>query len=154
MPIGERELYCILMPIGDGKVLLPRSIVEEVRALGEPVPLPDAPPWLLGRVRWRHDMIPLVAIEPLAGVEVPPSSRRARMVVVRTPADTLQPPAMAILAQGFPYILRVTPELLAPSEDSPPHEALLAEIKLGFERPVIPDLPTLASEAAGLLAAA
>lgn len=154
MPVGERELYCILMPIGEGKVLLPRSIVEEVRALGEAEALAEAPPWLLGRVRWRRDLIPLVAIEPLIGVAVPPPSRRARMVVVRAPGDTLQPAVMAILAQGFPYILRVTPELLAASEDMPAHEALLAEIKLGFERPVVPDLPTLAAQAAGFLAAA
>lgn len=154
MPVGERELYCILMPIGDGKVLLPRSIVEEVRALGDAQALAAAPPWLLGRVRWRRDMIPLVAIEPLIGAEVPPPSRRARMVVVRAPGDTLEPAVMAILAQGFPYILRVTPELLKSEEGPPAHEALLAEIKLGFERPVVPDLPALAAEAAGLLAAA
>lgn len=154
MPGAVRELYCILIPAGDGKVLIPRSIVEEVRALGEPTPIEGAPPWLLGRVRWHHHMIPLVAVEPLAGVAVPPPSRRARMIVVRTPPDSLEPPALALLAQGFPYILRVTPELLAPAADAFGPESLVTAIGLGLERPVVPDIPALAAEAAGLLTAA
>ncbi|MGH8426700.1 MAG: chemotaxis protein CheW [Gammaproteobacteria bacterium] len=149
----ERELYCLLLPLGGGKLLLPRRIVQEVRGLAKPTPVPDAPPWLLGRIGWRDGHIPLLAIEPLLDARVPEPSRRARMVVVRAPADTLQPAAMAILTQGFPYILRVTPGLLGTSF-VPRHGALLAELNLGFERPVIPDLPALAEEAVEFLAAA
>lgn len=152
MPADNRELYCILLPLDNGKLLLPRSIVEEVRGLAEPQPVAGSPPWLLGTVRWRASNIPLVAIEPLLGSSVPRSSRRSRMIVLRTPPDTLDPPAMAILAQGFPYILRVTPELLHGTE-APENDALLARINLGLENPVVPDLPALAEQAAGLIAA-
>lgn len=152
MAQDERELYCILLPLGDGKLLLPRAIVEEVRALAEPEPVADAPPWLLGRVAWRGGRIPLVAVEPLLGEAVPELSRRARMVILHAPAGTLEPPAMAVLAQGFPYILRVTPGLLQ-STDTTPGEGLLAELNFGFERPVIPDVPELAARSARLLAA-
>jgi len=148
----NRELYCILLPIGNGKLLLPRSIVEEVRGLAEPTPVRDAPPWLMGKVRWRGSDIPLVAIEPFLGDSIPPTSRRSRMIVLRTPEGTLEPAAMAVLAQGFPYILRVTPELLQSSE-VPESEELLARIHLGLEAPVVPDLPSLAEQAARLLAA-
>lgn len=153
MPADNRELYCILLPVGNGKLLLPRSIVEEVRGLAEPTPIPDSPPWLLGRVRWRGSTIPLVAIEPIMGESVPASSRRSRMIVVRAPEGTLEPAAMAILAQGFPYILRVTPELLQGSE-VPESEEILARISLGLEVPVVPDLPALAEKAARLMAVA
>ncbi len=152
MPADNRELYCILLPVDNGKLLLPRSIVEEVRGLAEPEPLPGGPPWLLGTVRWRASNIPLIAIEPLLGGSVPRSSRRSRMIVLRTPQDTLDPPAMAVLAQGFPYILRVTPDLLRGAED-PDNDALLARINLGLENPIVPDLPALAEQAAGLIAA-
>ncbi|GMT42405.1 MAG: hypothetical protein IEMM0002_0816 [bacterium] len=152
MSTDNRELYCILLPIGNGKLLLPRSIVEEVRGLAEPVPIPGAPPWLMGKVRWRGSNIPLVAIEPLLGEGIPPTSRRSRMIVLRTPEGVLEPAVMAVLSQGFPYILRVTPELLQGS-DIPESEALLARINLGLEVPVVPDLPALAEQAARLLAA-
>ncbi len=152
MAAARRDLYCILLPVGDGKLLLPRSIVEEVRGLAQPSPVKNAPPWLQGTVRWRGQSVPLVAIEPLRGEEVPAPSRRTRMVVVRAPAGTLEPAAMAILSQGFPYILRVTPDLLSQSS-IPDNDVLLAEITLGMERPVVPDLPALAEEAGRLLAA-
>lgn len=152
MPADNRELYCILLPVDNGKLLLPRSIVEEVRGLAEPEPLAGSPPWLLGTVRWRAANIPLVAIEPLLGGGVPHSSRRSRMIVLRTPQDTLDPPAMAVLAQGFPYILRVTPDLLQGAAD-PDNDALLARINLGLENPIVPDLPALAEQAADLIAA-
>ncbi|MGH8127107.1 MAG: chemotaxis protein CheW [Gammaproteobacteria bacterium] len=152
MSTENRELYCILLPIGNGKLLLPRSIVEEVRGLAEPQPVPGTPPWLMGKVRWRGSDIPLVAIEPFLGSSIPPTSRRSRMIVLHTPEGTLEPAAMAVLAQGFPYILRVTPELLENSE-VPESEELLARINLGLETPVVPDLPALAEQAARLLAA-
>lgn len=147
----ERELYCILLPLGNGKLLLPRSIVEEVRGLAEPTPVPNAPDWFAGRVRWRGSAIPLVAIEPLMGNAIPAPSRRARMIVIRAPQNTLEPAAMAILAQGFPYILRVTPQLLLGSTP-PDSDELLARINLGLETPVVPDLPLLAERAASLMA--
>lgn len=152
MARDSRELYCILLPFGSGKLLLPRSIVEEVRGLAEPTPVPGAPPWLLGCVRWRGQSIPLVAIEPLLGAEIPATSRRARMVIVRAPEGALETAAMAILAQGFPYILRVTPELVSSSR-APESEEILAEISLGLEHPIVPDLPALAEEAGRLIAA-
>lgn len=152
MAADDRELYCILLPIGSGKLLMPRSIVEEVRGLAEATPVAGAPPWLMGRVRWRGQSVPLVAVEPILEAEIPPASRRARMVIVRAPAGTLEPAAMAILAQGFPYILRVTPELVSTAR-APESDAILAEISLGLERPIVPDLPALAEEAGRLLAA-
>lgn len=148
----NRELYCILLPVGNGKLLLPRSIVEEVRGLAEATPIAGAPPWLMGRVRWRGSSIPLIAMEPLIGGAIPAASRRSRMIVIRAPENTLEPAAMAVLAQGFPYILRVTPELLLGSTP-PESEELLARINLGLEAPIVPDLPALAEQAAGVMAA-
>lgn len=151
----DRELFCILVPLARGKLILPRSVVEEVRSMSDLKAVDNAPPWIAGRVRWRADTIPLVAVEPLLEMEIKQRSRRSRMVVVRTPADTLDPGFMAILAQGFPYILRVTPQLLQRGEEleNESDEALLTRVSLGLERPVIPDLPALAGEAARLLAA-
>lgn len=148
----QRELYCILLPVGNAKLLLPRNIVEEVRGLSKSETVADAPPWLMGTVRWRGSTIPLIAIEPLLGEIIPETSRRSRMIVLRAPEGTLEPRAMAVLTQGFPYILRVTPELLGKAS-APAGEALLAQVSLGLEAPVVPDLPLLAEQAARLLAA-
>lgn len=152
MPQDQRELFCILVPLADGKLILPRAVVEEVRSLGEVQSLPDVPPWLVGNVRWNGAKIPLVAIESLIGQHVRERSRRSRMVVVRTPEGTLEPNVMAIHAQGFPYILRVTPELLT-AGNSTEDEGMFTRVSLGLEQPVIPDLPALARHAARLLAA-
>ncbi len=152
MSEDHRELFCTLLPLGTGKLILPRSLVEEVRSLAEAEPLAGPPPWLLGRVRWRARPIPLVAVEPLLGETVPARSRRSRMVIVRVPTGTLEPGVMAILAQGFPYILRVTPRLLGRGGECA-SDSLVTGVALGTEHPVVPDLPALAQEAARLLAA-
>lgn len=147
-----RELFCILVPLAQGKLVLPRGVVEEVRSLGDLRTLADSPPWLIGSVRWSRERIPLVSIEPLLDQPLKEPSRRSRMVVVRTPAGTLEPNVMAIHAQGFPYILRVTPELLEPAGDRAEGK-MWTRIALGLERPVVPDLPELAAHTARSMAA-
>lgn len=153
MAEDHHELYCILLPLSKRKLLLPRSLVQEVRGLSKVEPLAGSPAWLRGFVPWQGEQIPLIAIEPLLGADLPEVSRRSRMVMVRVPEVALTPPVVAIHAQGFPYILRITPALVGVSEIAE-YEHILAEVTLGFERPLIPDIPGLAAATARLLPAA
>ncbi len=153
MAEDHHELYCILLPLSERKLLLPRSLVQEVRGLSKVEPIAGSPVWLRGLVPWQDARIPLIVIEPLIGAELPEVSRRSRMVMVRVPETVLTPPVLAIHSQGFPYILRITPALVGTSEIAE-YEHILAGVTLGFERPLIPDIPGLAATTARLLPAA
>jgi hypothetical protein len=48
---GE-ELYCLLVPVMDDRLLLPRSCITEVINYQAPVPMEGAPPWYLGTIAW------------------------------------------------------------------------------------------------------
>lgn len=150
------ELFCVLIPLAESKVLLPRSAVEEVRAISAPEPIEGAPEWIVGNVRWNRQAIPLLALEPLLGEEVPKVSRRTRMVVIKVSGAALEPAVIGLMSQGFPYILRVTPELLqipepgeAPEVNSPD---ILVQVRMGLEHPLIPDISELASRVVAAIA--
>ncbi len=46
------ELYCLLVPLADDRVIVPRSCVTEVINYQAPTPMEGAPAWYLGTVAW------------------------------------------------------------------------------------------------------
>lgn len=150
---AREEIFCILLPLVTGKLLLPRSLIEGVRILRYSEPLLGTPEWLPGLVTWQGNRVPLVAYEALMGAPAPAASKRSRMVVLRTPDKTLDPPVLAIHAQGFPYILRITPNLKA-AITGRLGEYILAVTELGLEQPIIPDIYGLANATAEVIAEA
>ena len=58
------EVYCVLIPLAEGRLLLPRSCVAEVVAYAPPVSMPGAPAWYLGTVPWSARSVPLMTAPP------------------------------------------------------------------------------------------
>ena len=52
MTAAAEELYCLLVPLADDRLLVPRSSVTEVINYQAPTPMEGAPPWYLGTVAW------------------------------------------------------------------------------------------------------
>src|SRR3546814_16581963 len=47
------ELRGVLITIAGGRLLLPNASMAEIISLSDPERVPQAPGWLLGRVRWQ-----------------------------------------------------------------------------------------------------
>src|SRR3546814_5251697 len=63
------ELRGVLITIAGGRLLLPNASMAEIISLSDPERVPQAPGWLLGRVRWRGWRVPVVAFSRLARSE-------------------------------------------------------------------------------------
>ncbi len=141
------EIYCVLVPLADGRLILPRSCVAEVVGYTAPAQMPGAPPWYLGTVPWGGSPVPLVSFEGVCGQPIPPVTGRARVVVVHCPDETLEGGAFAFVAQGFPQVVRVTSDVVRPdhSRAIPERWPVLCQLRMLSEAPLVPDLERLAA---------
>ena len=139
------EIYSMLIPLADGRLLAPRSCVAEVIAYAEPVPMAGAPPWYLGTVSWNNRSIPVVSFEGICGQPIPPGSTRARVVVFHGLLRKLECQAFGLLSQGFPQLVRVSSDVLRadPMRVMADRMPAICGVRLMNETPLVPDLERL-----------
>ena len=142
MSARVEELYSLLVPLADGRLVVPRACIAEVVGFTQPEPVPGAPPWLLGRMEWNGRPVALASFEGILGDAVPRTGPRSRVVIFRALGDKLPARFFGLLTQGFPQLVRVNPVVLAPdnsrewAEDGP----VLCQVRMVNQRPLIPDL--------------
>jgi len=141
--VGD-ELYCLLVPLADDRLILPRSCVTEVINYQAPTPMEDAPPWYLGTIAWGGRRVPLVSFEATCGKALPRTSGRTRIVVmqgVTVHADG----HFAVLTQGFPQLVRLTREVVQPDPTRSFSESMpvIGQVTMVNETPLIPDFERL-----------
>lgn len=148
-----REIRALMIPVTNGRLLLPNATVAEVIAYTAPEDVVDAPSWLLGRIVWRGWSLPLVSFSQLAslGEEVPSST--AKVAVLKALNGDAKLPFMAVLTQGFPRLITVTQDMLVPSGDENQHAGVLAEVLIRDDAAIIPDLGTIEDMISEALAA-
>lgn len=148
------ELYSLLIPLQEERLLVPRVCVAEVVSFSEPQPGREGTPeWFLGVVNWNGRELPLVSFEGAIGKPVPESRARTRIVVFHAMgADGY----FGVLTQGFPQLVRVNPDVLSPDparswQDGQP---VICRIRMINEYPLIPDIERLTTMVGALRAAA
>ena len=135
------ETYCLLVPLADERLLVPRACVTEVINYQVPTPMEGAPPWYLGTVAWGGRRVPLVSFEAACGRNPPRTSGRTRIVVMQAIGDELAAGHFAVLTQGFPQLVRLSPDVVhaddsrAFGERSP----VICQVRMVNEYPLIPD---------------
>ena len=140
-----QEVYSLLIPFAGGKMILPRVSVAEVTGFLRPKPVRNAPDWLMGLINWQGQEIPLVSFEGLCGRKVPERANRTRIAVTHAIGEQLNPPVIAILTQGYPYLVRVNPAVLSvdPENDFGMDAPVLNRMRMANERPYVPDLEAI-----------
>ncbi len=139
------EIYSLLIPLADSRLLVPRACVAEVIGFHTPAPMEGAPPWYLGMVNWNARSLPLISFECACGQAIPPTGGRSRVVVFHAIGGRLDAGYFGIVSQGFPQLVRVSNDVVRPdhsrsfSERSP----VLCQIRMLNETPLVPDLERL-----------
>lgn len=147
-----REIRCVLVPVGNLRLLLPNATIAEVITQSEPEPVADAPDWLLGRIAWRGWRVPLVSFAQLAGTEEGDAELSVRVAVLKALGGNPRLPFIAVLTQGFPRLTTLNAELIIPTHDGsalPP--GVRAHVLVRDDVAMIPDLEWLEAELLGLL---
>lgn len=138
------ELYCLLVPLADDRLLLPRSCVTEVINYQAPTPMDGAPPWYLGTIAWGGRRVPLVAFEGTLGKALPRTSGRTRIVVMQGIGGGAVT-QFAIVTQGFPQLVRLSPDVVHPDDSRSFGERapIIGQVRMVNEYPLIPDFERL-----------
>ncbi len=100
----QTEIRGLMIPVTNGRVLLPNASVAEVITLSTPEKIPNAPEWLMGRINWRGWRLPLFSFSLLAGMSLDEGSRGTRVTVLKALSGHPRLPYVAMLAQGFPRL--------------------------------------------------
>ena len=146
MSAADEELYSLLVPLADERLIVPRACVAEVVRYAPPAqPQEGSRDWLLGTISWNGRELPVVAFEGAIGKEVPAPTGRTRVVVFYATTGEVRPGFFGILTQGFPQLVRVNEEVLKLDATSgwPDDAPVLCRVKMINEFPLIPDLESL-----------
>jgi chemosensory pili system protein ChpC len=150
------ELYSLLVPLSNTRLILPRSCVAEVVSFTPDFDVADgAPAWFVGMLDWNGRRIAMISFEAACGVEQPRPAGRVRAVVVRCLGAELETGYFGLVTQGFPQLVRVNATVLEPDSRSewPTHAPVICQLRMINQRPVIPDLEQLEHMIAERLAA-
>ena len=152
----QNDIRGVMITVTNGRVLLPNATVSEVITFAEPEPVPDAPNWLLGRIRWRGWRLPLVSFARLAGYAETEGELGAKVVVLKALGGNPKLPYFAMLTQGFPRLVTVSHDSLIDNavegDEQPP--GVLMPVLLRDDPAVVPDRAHIEQRLADAWAAA
>ncbi len=139
-----REIRGVMVPVTDGRVLLPNATVAEVISYTRPEQIANAPAWLLGRLSWRGWRLPLFSFPMLIGRLDDESRSNARVAVLKALGGNSTMPFIALLAQGFPRLTTITQDSLIPTSDEDQHApGIRAGVLVRDDRAIVPDLDAI-----------
>jgi chemosensory pili system protein ChpC len=137
----QREIRGLMIVVTNGRVLLPNASVAEVITLSTPEKIPNSPEWLMGRINWRGWRLPLFSFSLLAGMAMDEGARGTRVTVLKALSGHPRMPYIAMLAQGFPRLTTISPEVLIPANEAmPTRPGVLMNVMVRDDLAIIPDL--------------
>ena len=145
MSAEDDELYSLLVPLAEERLIVPRTCVAEVIRYTRPERREGSAEWMLGTINWNGRDLPVVAFEGAIGSESPAPTGRTRVVVFHATTGTIRSGFFGVLTQGFPQLVRVNEGVLkfdarkGWQEGAPVH----CRVKMINEYPLIPDLESL-----------
>ena len=99
---AEQELYGLLVPLLDERLLVPRACVAEVTSFQPLQEMPGAPPWYLGIQAWNGRGVPVVSFEGACGKRIPVIGGRTRIVIFTCLGQKLPAGPLRHRHPGFP----------------------------------------------------
>jgi len=145
MSAESEELYSLLVPLSEDRLIVPRACVAEVVRFSKADKQEGAHDWMMGTVNWNGRPLPVVSFEGAIGKDVPIITGRTRVVVFHAVGGHLKTGYFGILTQGFPQLVRVNRDVLKlEAKDGWPEDApILCRVRMINEFPMIPDLEKL-----------
>ena len=145
MSSEANELYSLLIPLAEDRLIVPRACVAEVVRFSSPEQEAGAYDWMLGNVSWNGRALPVVSFEGALGKDVPAITGRTRIVVFYAGTGKLKTGYFGVLTQGFPQLVRVNKDVLQlhTTEGWPQEAPVLCRVKMINEFPLIPNLDKL-----------
>ncbi len=147
MSAAAEELYSLLVPLAEDRLIIPRACVAEVVRYSKPEQAPGSQNWMLGNVNWNGRELPVVSFEGTIGKDIPAVTGRTRIVVFYASTGQIKSGFFGVLTQGFPQLVRVNRDVLKldSTEGWPDAAPVLCRVKMINEYPLVPNLESLES---------
>ena len=140
------ELYSLLVPLYQARLIVPRSCIAEVVRFTPPQGRGSkAPGWFRGFVDWNNLRVPVVSIEELCKMSSIEPGGRTRIAIFNGLSDVLGGRVFGVLTEGFPELVRVNRDVMKPHDEQawPDDAPIICQIRMINEYPLIPDLEVL-----------
>jgi chemosensory pili system protein ChpC len=136
------ELYSLLVPLHQMRLIVPRPCIVEVVRYMKATTAGSGPSWYRGLVDWNALKVPVVCFEDLCGVESIEPGPRTRVAIFHAISGILEAGVFGILTQGFPQLVRVNREVMEPADRHswPEDGPVICQLRMINEYPIIPDL--------------
>lgn len=145
MTAANDELYSLLVPLNQERLILPRACVAEVVRYA-PLQMDEtAPPWFRGHIAWNGRQVPVISFEELAGLTPAEPGGRTRVAILNAIGGRLSTGFFGVLTEGFPQLVRVNRAVVQPAARHawPENGPVICQIRLINEYPLIPDLEVI-----------
>ncbi len=145
MAAAHDELYSLLVPLNQERLLLPRACVAEVIRYAPLQAEARGPGWLKGSIQWNERSVPVISFEELAGLTPAEPGGRTRIVILNGITGLLPGGCFGLIAEGFPQLVRVNREVLLPAARHawPENGPVICQVRMINEYPLIPDLEAI-----------
>jgi chemosensory pili system protein ChpC len=147
----QQELSCVVIPLQGTQLLLPNVCIAEILPWRRVKALGETPPWCLGLLGWRGEMVPVVRFEAMNGQSGPVRKTGRCMVVMNRARNARGLPFYALAAEGLPRMVQLAEnDLSNESSRLSPLESVV--VKLGTETAIVPKLEVIETAVAELVA--
>lgn len=145
MSANVDSVRSLWIPLKDMNLLLPNVAVAEVVAYRAPDEVEGGPDWLLGKLSWRGQEVPVVSYEAFCGRSAPVEADLSRITVMNTAQAGSGLPFYALVASGIPRLFQADADGLEETVDGEQagDSAALSAVRIGSEMAVIPNLDRL-----------
>ena len=152
----SQDIRGVLISVSGGKLMLPNATVAEVITYSNPEPVPGAPSWLLGRVRWRGWGLPIVSYSQMVDWPDETASLGAKVAVLKGVGNHAKMPYFAVLTQGFPRLITIADDEVSErsARDAWLPDGIYSEATFHGDDCVIPDLASIEAKIVAVLQAA
>ena len=143
--IPAHELYSLLIPLAQERLIVPRACVAEVITWQAPEKMEGTPPWYLGTIHWSGRAVPVISFEAACGQSLPTPGTRTRIVIFVALGNHITGGYFGVITQGFPQLVRVNVDVVKsdPSRTFPERGPILCQVRMLNESPLIPDFDHL-----------
>ncbi|MCV6615717.1 MAG: chemotaxis protein CheW [Cellvibrionaceae bacterium] len=149
------EVPTLVVPVAGFTLLLPTVSVAEMVPYRKSRFLPEKTTGplsgYLGRYEWRDQQVPLLSFEELNGLPRGEVSGYNQVAIINATGVDKNLAYVALIAQGIPHLMRITPATITPSEDAPELPFVTMTVVAEGREAVIPDVAALEREALGQL---
>jgi chemosensory pili system protein ChpC len=133
------------LPLDNTNLLVPNVAIAEVLNYRAPDPVEGGPDWLLGRLLWRDQELPVISIERLCGYSLPQGASGSRIAVVNSVSAESNLPFFAMVTAGIPRLFIADAdhlgESIAAARTLP--DTVADCVQIGSEEALIPNIAVI-----------